>query len=521
MKKNIIFNNKEKKNSKWQFTLKPVMKYSLLYSLIAILALIAGTCVVTVDSMKRDAASALSGSQARISRRIEETINLLESMASLPEYYDGNLSGIIKAKKLDGLVPYFGYICMCYVDEDINVYFQNSEIASLASREYMQQLFSTGKTQVTDSFAAGTDGMTLNYTVAVPLKDEQDNITGCLFCSIYFDDVEAVLKDEADINDVEITMVGSSAQIMSSTPGLAYGDSITDALQKAEFSGTTADKIQEDLLAGNSGASWNFYNDDWCYMIYGGIENTKWRMLVRTDFFARLAARIPLLLAAAAAVIVLNTCVMMLIRKYIKGQMVAVDELIHSVEELEKKIYHEEHPDNVDFNEIIKMTSSGLSDELTGVVTRSVFLNQISAFLNNADTDKINVLCFIDMDNLKKVNDTYGHAGGDIALKSIGYVLREYEKKYDGCVGRYGGDEFILFLPGIEDEEELNSIMSRFVEQLHINIKLEGIVLGIQCSVGAAVYESGLSLEELIHNADEALYSVKQNDKGNYKIFQR
>ena len=49
--------------------------------------------------------------------------------------------------------------------------------------------FSTGQRQVTDSFAAGADGATLNYTVAVPLFDQQKNITGCLFCAIYFDAV--------------------------------------------------------------------------------------------------------------------------------------------------------------------------------------------------------------------------------------------------------------------------------------------------------------------------------------------
>ena len=82
----------------------------------------------------------------------------------------------------------------------------------------------------------------------------------------------------------------------------------------------------------------------------------------------------------------------------------------------------------MDFNEIIRLTGNGLSDSLTGVVTRSVFLNQAAVQLKRVDSGLVSALCFVDMDNLKYINDTYGHGGGDIALKSISYVLREYEK---------------------------------------------------------------------------------------------
>ena len=57
-----------------------------------------------------------------------------------------------------------------------------------------RQLFATGQRQVTDSFAAGADGTTLNYTVAVPLKDQHGNITGALFCAIYFDEAVQILS---------------------------------------------------------------------------------------------------------------------------------------------------------------------------------------------------------------------------------------------------------------------------------------------------------------------------------------
>ena len=82
---------------------------------------------------------------------------------------------------------------------------------------------------------------------------------------------------------------------------------------------------------------------------------------------------------------------------------------------------------------------------MTGVVTRSVFFKQAEAQLDKVPEERLVALCFVDLDNLKKLNDTHGHAVGDTALKSIGYILREYEKKYDSCLS--GTRVPILYAP--------------------------------------------------------------------------
>ena len=208
----------------------------------------------------------------------------------------------------------------------------------------------------------------------------------------------------------------------------------------------------------------------------------------------------------------------LVLRRYVKGQMQVVNLLVHSVEELEKKIYQDEHDEKRDFNEIIRLTKNGLSDSLTGVVTRSVFLNQAEGVLKKADPNRVTALCFVDMDNLKYINDTHGHSSGDVALKNVGYILREYEKKYDGVVGRYGGDEFVLLLLNLDDDEELRSVMDGLVLRLHSTVGSAGIQIPVQCSVGVALYHPGEELKQLISDADEALYFVKHNGKGYYKI---
>lgn len=506
------------KNNSWAISFSPLLRYSAIFCLLTLAVILAGGAVLSAGQMKKDARASLASVHAQTSQRVKESITLLESLASLPEFYDPAVPAIDKVKKLDQMSPYFGYLMICYVDSDITVYSDGSEPASLASRDYMQQLFSTGENQVTDSFAAGADGVTLNYTVAVPLRTPQGNITGCLFCSIYFDEVVDILEQSAGINGSDATLIGSKGQIMSTTTDMPYGDPIMNELRDTHLFGTTSDKLQEQLLAAISGDFWSLTDGSPAYTVYQRVENTGWDVLCTVKLATVFADILPSLLLVSGLTVILCIGLMLLLRHYIAGQMKVVDVLVHSVEELEKKIYQNERPDDMDFNEIIRLTSTGLSDSLTGVVTRSVFFNQASAQLKKADPDRVSALCFVDMDNLKYINDTYGHSGGDVALKSVGYILREYEKKYDGVVGRYGGDEFVLLLTDLDDEAELRSVLDELVLRLHSEIGSAGQRIPVQCSVGVAVCRPDAELEQVIAQADEALYFVKENGKGYYKI---
>lgn len=261
-------NNQKSKDGNWQISFSPIFRYVAVFCLLIFATIMLGGAVLSFSQMKSNAQVLLSNVHAQTSQRIDESITLLESLASLPEFYDPNVPPIEKVKKLDQMSPYFDYLMICYVDSNITVYSDGSEPASLASRDYMQRLFSTGQRQVTDSFAAGADGVTLNYTVAVPLLDAQNNITGCLFCAIYFDEVVDILKQSAATNGYEATLIGSQGQIMSSTAGLPYGEPLMKELQNARVIGTTPDKLQEQLLAAEPGDYWSLQNGSLVYTAY-------------------------------------------------------------------------------------------------------------------------------------------------------------------------------------------------------------------------------------------------------------
>lgn len=509
---------KNHRNEKWEISFLPITRYSIIFCIAVVIIILLGGTVLSISQMKSKADLSLKGSYALISQRVNGSIELLESMADLPEFYDPDVPPIEKVKKLDQMSPHFGYLMICYVDSDILVYSDGSEPASLASRDYMQRLFSTGRRQVTDSFAAGADGSTLNYTVAVPLADKDGSITGCLFCAIYFDEVEDILKDADKNSGSDATLVGSQGQIMSSSAGLPYGIPVMDIIQDYTLFGITSDKLQEQLLAEQPGDYWSIQDGGLCYTSYQRVENTGWDILSTIQFGTVFADILPGMLLTAALAILASLSLLLFVRRYIACQMQVVDTLVDSVEELEKKIYQDERPDDVDFSEILRLTSNGLSDSLTGVVTRSVFINRAKEQIKKADPQKVASLFFVDMDNLKYINDTCGHRGGDIALQSIAYILREYEKKYDGVAGRYGGDEFVLLLTSLDSRLELNGILDELVLRFQSDIRSGGQHISIKCSIGVAVYQQGMTLEEMIADADEALYYVKKNGKGYYHI---
>ena len=194
--------------------------------------------------------------------------------------------------------------------------------------------------------------------------------------------------------------------------------------------------------------------------------------------------------------------------------------MVKSVQQIKRKVYQGNDPsEQIDYENIIQLSSKGLNDDLTGTFTRVIFLDRAEAMLKDKQDDHILALCFIDLDNLKILNDTNGHSAGDIALKKIGSILREYGAKYDGIAGRYGGDEFILILRDIDNSDELHTVLKELVDRLKFIIYCEDKEIEIHCSIGASIWHKGLTLETLISNADKALYNVKCHGKANYSLF--
>ena len=127
-------------------------------------------------------------------------------------------------------------------------------------------------------------------------------------------------------------------------------------------------------------------------------------------------------------------------------------------------------------------------------------------------------LVFLDMDNLKKMNDLYGHKAGDRALKLLGSLLMEYAQHSVVC--RLGGDEFLMFVPGVS-KDEIVKIVTGIQEKFEQNKEKDAEIRCASVSVGICEVIKGDPFEECYSKADKALYHVKQNGKGSYFFYQQ
>jgi diguanylate cyclase len=160
-------------------------------------------------------------------------------------------------------------------------------------------------------------------------------------------------------------------------------------------------------------------------------------------------------------------------------------------------------------------------DFLTGVPTRQPFFQTLSREHARAlRKGEPCVVALIDLDNLKDVNDTYGHLSGDKVLKEAAKYLTRNLRKYDS-ICRYGGDEFLICIPQTipDTAREIITRLQMGLSSLPITLD-EGIVVNITASAGATVMATEQSIDEIIAWADEALYNAKRKGKNQISFFE-
>jgi diguanylate cyclase (GGDEF)-like protein/PAS domain S-box-containing protein len=158
-------------------------------------------------------------------------------------------------------------------------------------------------------------------------------------------------------------------------------------------------------------------------------------------------------------------------------------------------------------------------DPLTLLANRSLFRNRVEHALTLANRSRqLIAVMFLDIDNFKKVNDSLGHAAGDRLLQAAAQRLVKSTRPSD-TVARLGGDEFAILLEGISSPGDVEGIAAIITQSFNLPLLLDGTETPMAASIGVAYSQHGDDTEQLLRNADIAMYSAKATGKARFVVF--
>ncbi len=159
-------------------------------------------------------------------------------------------------------------------------------------------------------------------------------------------------------------------------------------------------------------------------------------------------------------------------------------------------------------------------DPLTGLANRSLFVEQVNEAMARASGEQVPVVLFLDLDNFKDVNDSLGHAAGDRLLVTVADRVRSCVRSVD-LAARLGGDEFAVLLYDDRGLSAAVMVATRLIEVMAMTVPVEGQDLLVTASIGIAASPAGAGhADELLRNADVAMYTAKQAGKNRFAVFE-
>jgi diguanylate cyclase (GGDEF)-like protein/PAS domain S-box-containing protein len=169
-----------------------------------------------------------------------------------------------------------------------------------------------------------------------------------------------------------------------------------------------------------------------------------------------------------------------------------------------------------------QLSHQAFHDPVTGLANRALFVERVRHAVARSRRDGSGLaVVFLDLDDFKTINDSLGHAAGDQVLLEVAKRLNE-EIRASDTAARFGGDEFALLLEGIDSAAEATDTAERILGSLLTPLGVEHKELEIRSSLGIAMQDGGtpVDADELIRNADAAMYIAKREGKGAFRLFE-
>jgi len=170
-------------------------------------------------------------------------------------------------------------------------------------------------------------------------------------------------------------------------------------------------------------------------------------------------------------------------------------------------------------SELDELTRSSQRDALTGTPNRALLVDRLQGAMSQAKRhgNRAAVL-FLDLDGFKPINDSYGHAAGDVVLCVVARRLEAALRESD-TVSRHGGDEFVILLADVAQHEDARMAAQKILLAVAGPTRFGRLEQGLSCSIGVAIFpEHGQDPETLIARADAAMFRSKRRGPGGFAM---
>jgi diguanylate cyclase (GGDEF)-like protein len=241
------------------------------------------------------------------------------------------------------------------------------------------------------------------------------------------------------------------------------------------------------------------------------VGHCTWTLTVRptTDLLAvgdrRIGKWTPIIGAAFTLLLALLVAVL------VTGRNRAMDRVDQATAALRKDIARREEVEK-------QLHELAYRDQLTGLANRTVFYDRVGqALRTHARSDSTLAVFFIDLDGFKEVNDQLGHSAGDTVLREVADRLRNCLRESD-TVARFGGDEFAVIVENLADREDVHITAERIVGAIQSPIDVGRLEATVTASVGIALNRKGDTADDVLREADLAMYAAKTGGKGRHVL---
>ena len=166
-----------------------------------------------------------------------------------------------------------------------------------------------------------------------------------------------------------------------------------------------------------------------------------------------------------------------------------------------------------------KLNYKATHDELTKLTNRSFFKQTFEKKLEDVENRKNAAILFIDLDRFKEINDSFGHKFGDEVLVEVANRFKKVMRSSD-TVCRYGGDEFIILVDNIKEYKDVLEVVKKVMSSMNKPIHYNSQKIYLTLSIGISLYPNdGETVDDLLKNADSALYKAKEEGRNTYRLY--